>query len=169
MCSKCVLKHKKSIDAHHKKHHKKLLQLYHKVRTHKGCYKAGKFPTRVPRGVPKSRPSKPKGLNKTGSGLWDHITKAWHWVTGQAKKAGKYVKEEAVKHGKVLLEEGKKRATAHAKHLMSRGKEWAKKQADQAMARARSKAEGYIRLADNRIESVAKRVHNTVDKYTSGK
>ena len=169
MARRQVLAHGKRIHAHHKKAKKKLLKLYHRVRTHRGCYKAGGFPTKLARGVPKSKPSKPKNLNKKGAGLWHHITKAWNWLTGHAKKAAKHVAAQAKVHGKALLEEAKKRASAHASQLVSRGKDWAKKQANAALEKARQHAEGYIKQANDKVESVAKKVSDTVSGYTGAK
>ena len=169
MARRQVLAHAKRIHAHHKKGKQKLLKLYHRVRTHRGCYKAGKFPSKLPRGVPKSKPQKPKHLNKRGAGLWAHVTKAWNWLTGHAKKAAKHVAAQAKVHGQALLDEAKKRASAHASTLVSRGKAWAKKQASAAMDKARQHAEGYIKKASDKVESVAKKVDSTVSGYTGAK
>ena len=169
MARNCVGKHAKRIHAHHKKAKKRLLKLYHRVRTHRGCYKAGKFPTKLPRGAPKSKPTKPKHLNKKGAGIWHHITKAWNWLTGHAKKAAKHVATQAKIHGRALMEEAKKRASAHAATLVSRGKDWAKKQASAAMDKARQHAEGYIKKANDKVNSVANKVSSAVSGYTGAK
>jgi len=169
MATRQVHAHAKRIHAHHKKAKKRLLKLYHRVRTHRGCYKAGKFPTKLARGVPKSKPQKPRHLNPKGAGLWNHISKAWNWLTGHAKKAAKHVAAQAKVHGKALLDEAKQRAKTHASQLLSRGKDWAKKHATAALDRARSHAEGYIKQASDKVESVAKKVDSTVSRYSGAK
>ena len=162
--------HKKRLDAHHRRHKKRLLKVFHKIKSHPGCYKPGYKPKRGR--VPKSLPRKPSGLNRKGSGLWDHVKKAWHWVTGQAKKHGKSLYEEAKKHGKVagkaLLEEGKRRVTAYGKQALSRGTEWAKGQAKSVGQNMRNKVEGYVKKADQKIKSVADKVDSKLSKYTGG-
>ena len=67
-----VAHHLKRVKAHHKRHRKRLLQLYHKVRQHPGCYKDGYGPRRGAK-VPRSHPRRPRGLNKKGAGLWSAI------------------------------------------------------------------------------------------------
>ena len=162
--------HVKKLEAAHKRHKKHLLKLFHRVKSHPGCYKEGYKPSKG--GVPKSLPRKPKGLNRKGSGLWDHIKKAWHWVTGKAKKHGKELYKAGKKHaatvGKALLEEGKRRVTAYGQQALSRGKAWAEGQAHAVGQQLRNKVEGYVKQADNKIRSVAERVDKGVSKYTGG-
>ena len=162
--------HIRRLAAHHKRHKGRLLKLFHKVKSHPSCYKDGYKPKRGR--VPKSLPRKPTGLNSRGSGLWDHVKKAWHWVTGQAKKHGKSLyeagKKQAAITGKALLEEGKKRATAYGKKALAQGSAWAKGQAQAVGQNMRNKVEGYVKQADNRIRSVADRVEKGVSKYTGG-
>ena len=162
--------HHKRLEAAHKRHKKHLLKLFHRVKSHPSCYKEGYKPARG--GVPKSLPRKPKGLNRKGSGLWDHIKKAWHWVTGKAKKHGKELYKAGKKHaatvGKALLEEGKRRVTAYGHKALARGKDWAAGQAKAVGQNLRNKVEGYVKQADNKIRSVAERVDKGVSKYTGG-
>lgn len=162
--------HVKRLHAHHKRHKQRLLKLFHRVRSHPSCYKAGYIPKRGR--VPKSLPRKPSGLNQKGSGLWDHIKKAWHWVTGKAKKHGKAIYAEAKKHAKVhgqaLLAEGKKRAIAYGKQALSRGTEWAKGQAKSVGQNMRNKVEGYVKAADSKVRAVAAKVDASVSKRTGG-
>ena len=162
--------HHKRLEAHHKRHKKHLLKLFHKVKSHPSCYKDGYKPTKGR--VPKSLPRKPKGLNRKGSGLWDHVKKAWHWVTGKAKKHGKELYKVAKKHGakvgKALLEEGKRRGTAYAEKVLARGKQWAEGQAQAVGQNLRNSVEGYVKQADNKIKSVADRIDKGVSKYTGG-
>lgn len=162
--------HVKRLHAHHKRHRQRLLKLFHRVRSHPSCYKAGYIAKRGR--VPKSLPRKPSGLNRKGSGLWDHIKKAWHWVTGKAKKHGKAIYAEAKKHakvhGKALLDEGKRRATAYGKQALARGTEWAKGQAQAVGQNMRNKVEGYVKAADSRVKSVASTVDTKLSKYTGG-
>ena len=162
--------HIKRIRAHHKRHKAHLLKLFHRVRSHPSCYKAGYIAKRGR--VPKSLPRKPSGLNRKGSGLWDHIKKAWHWVTGHAKKHGKALMEEAKKqakiHGTALMEEGKRRAGAYAKKAMASGTAWAKGQASAVGDRMRNKVEGYVAAADRKVQSVASKVDSKLSKYTGG-
>ena len=165
-----VASHHKRLQAHHKRHKKHLLKLFHKVKSHPSCYKEGYKPAKGR--APKSLPRKPKGLNRRGSGLWDHIKKAWHWVTGKAKKHGKELYKVAKKHGakvgKALLDEGKRRGTAYAEKALSRGKAWAEGQAQAVGQNLRNRVEGYVKQADAKISSVAKRVDAGVSKYTGG-
>lgn len=162
--------HHKKLEAAHKRHKKQLLKLFHKVKSHPSCYKDGYKPSKGR--VPQSLPRKPKGLNRKGSGLWDHIKKAWHWVTGKAKKHGKELYKVAKKHGatvaKNLAAEAKRRGTAYAQKALSRGKAWAEGQAQAVGQNLRNRVEGYVKQADNKIRSVAERVDKGVSKYTGG-
>ena len=161
-----VAPHIRRIHAHHKRHKKKLLLLYHKIRTHPGCYKAGQSPYRGK--APKSHPRKPKGLNKKGSGLWDHVKKAWNWVTGH--KVVQDLKKEAIKHGKAaakeLGDEVTRRGKAYLGAQAKRGKQWLRDQGNAASARVRNKVEKHLSDASNKIEGVASRVNSAVSKYT---
>ena len=165
-----VASHHKRLQVHHKRHKKHLLKLFHKVKSHPSCYKEGYKPSKGR--APKSLPRKPKGLNRKGSGLWDHIKKAWHWVTGKAKKHGKELYKVAKKHGKVvaknLLDEGKRRATAYGEKALARGKAWAEGQAQAVGQNLRNRVEGYVKQADSKIRSVADKVDKGVSKYTGG-
>ena len=162
--------HVKKLEAAHKRHKKHLLKLFHRVKSHPGCYKDGYKPSKGR--VPQSLPRKPKGLNRKGSGLWDHIKKAWHWVTGKAKKHGKELYKVAKKHGKIvasnLAAEAKRRGTAYAEKALARGKAWAEGQAQAVGQKLRNRVEGYVKQADNKIRSVAERVDKGVSKYTGG-
>ena len=162
--------HVRRLQAHHKRHKGRLLKLFHKVKSHPGCYKPGYKPKRGR--VPKSLPRKPSGLNARGSGLWDQIKKAWHWVKGKAKKHGKDLYEQGKKQaaitGKALLAEGKRRASAYGKQIMAKGSDWAKGQVNQIGSNMRNKVEGYVKAADKKIQSVAQRVDKGVSKYTGG-
>ena len=164
-----VAHHLKRVKAHHKRHRKKLLQLYHKVRQHPGCYKAGYGPRRGAK-VPKSHPRRPRGLNKKGAGLWSGIKSAWNWLTGHGKRIAKDVGKEVVKHakvhGKALLEEGKKRAVSYGKAQIGRATEWAKGQAAAAEHRIRTKVEKHISDATGKVEAIASRVNKAASKYT---
>ena len=165
-----VASHHKRLQAHHKRHKKHLLKLFHKVKSHPSCYKEGYKPSKGR--APKSLPRKPKGLNRKGSGLWDHVKKAWHWVTGKAKKHGKELYKVAKKHGKVvaknLMDEGKRRGTAYAEKALARGKAWAEGQAQAVGQNLRNRVEGYVKQADNKIRAVADKVDKGVSKYTGG-
>ena len=162
--------HVKKLQVHHRRHRQRLLKLFHRVRSHPSCYKAGYVPKRGR--VPKSLPRKPSGLNRKGSGLWDHVKKAWNWITGKAKKHGKAIyaegKKHLKKHGKALLEEGKKRATAYGKQALARGTEWAKGQALAVGQNMRNKVEGYVKAADKKVQSAASRVDAAISKRTGG-
>jgi len=164
-----VAHHLKRVKAHHKRHRKRLLQLYHKVRQHPGCYKAGYGPKRGAK-VPRSHPQRPRGLNKKGAGLWSGIKSAWSWLTGHGKRIAKDVGKEVVKHakvhGKALLDEGKKRAISYGKAQLARGTQWAKGQAAAAEQRIRKKVEKHISDATNKVEAIASRVNKGVSKYT---
>ena len=164
-----VAHHIKRVKAHHKRHRKRLLQLYHKVRQHPGCYKAGYGPRRGAK-VPRSHPRRPRGLNKKGAGLWSGIKSAWSWLTGHGKKIAKDVGKEALKHakihGKALLEEGKKRAISYGKAQMGRATEWGKGQLAAAEHKIRTKVEKHISDATSKVESIANRVNKGVSKYT---
>ena len=161
--------HLRRVKAHHKRHKKKLLQLYHKVRQHPGCYKPGYGPRKGAR-VPKAHPRQPRGLNKKGAGLWSGIKSAWNWLTGHGKKIAKEVGKEAVKHakihGKALADEAVRRGKSYAKAQIARGSQWAKDQANAAASRARKKVEKHLSEASNKVESVARRVDSAVSKYT---
>ena len=161
-----VAPHIRRVHAHHKRHKKKLLGLYHKIRTHPGCYKPGHKPFRGK--IPKSHPRKPKGLNKKGSGLWDHVKKAWNWITGH--KVVKDLKKEAIKHGKKvasdLAAEASRRGKAYIGAQAARGKQWLKTQANAAGERVRKKVEKHLSDASNKVEQVASRVNSAVSKYT---
>ena len=161
--------HLRRVKAHHKRHKKKLLQLYHKVRQHPGCYKPGYGPKKGAR-VPKSHPRQPRGLNKKGAGLWSGIKSAWSWLTGHGKKIAKDVGAEVAKHakiqGKALLEEGKKRAISYGKAQMERGTQWAKDQASAAAGRMRTKVEKHLSDASSKVEGIASKVNSAVSKYT---
>ena len=162
--------HLRRIKKHHKRHKQHLLKLFHRVRTHPGCYKTGYTPSRGR--VPKSLPRKPAGLNKKGSGLWDSIKKGWAWITGHAKKhakaVGTEIKKQAAVHGKALLEEGKRRAGAYASQVGGQAKAWATAQATAAAAKARKHVEGYIAKGDAKVRSLAGKVNTSVSKYTGG-
>ena len=164
-----VKPHLKRVKAHHKRHKKKLLQLYHKVRQHPGCYKPGYGPKKGAR-VPKSQPRQPAGLNKKGAGLWSGIKHAWNWLTGHGKRIAKDVGKEVAKHakiqGKALLEEGKKRAISYGKAQLARGTQWAKDQANAAGNRMRKKVEKHLSDASNKVEAVASKVNSAVSKYS---
>ena len=161
-----VAPHIRRVHAHHKRHKKKLLGLYHKIRSHPGCYKPGYKPHRGK--APKSHPRKPKGLNKKGSGLWDHVKKAWNWITGH--KVVKDLKNEAIKHGKKvasdLAKEASRRGKAYIGAQAARGKQWLKTQANAAGERVRKKVEKHLSDASNKVEHVASRVNSAVSKYT---
>lgn len=160
--------HIKRINAHHKRHKAHLLKLFHRVRSHPGCYKPGYQPKRGR--VPKSLPRKPAGLNKRGSGFWDSIKRGWNWLTGHAKKhvkaVGREVKKQAVHHGKALAKEAGRRASAYASSAMAQGSAWAKQQAAAAGARARKHVEGYIAKGDAKVKSIASKINAGVSKYT---
>ena len=170
MARRAAAAHHKRLNAHHKRHKKRLLKVFHKIKSHPGCYKPGYKPKRGR--VPKSLPRKPSGLNQRGSGLWDHVKKAWHWVTGQAKKHGKALYAEGKKHakvaGKALLDEGKRRVTAYGKKALAQGSAWAKGQAQAVGQNMRNKVEGYVKRADDKIKSVADKVDSKLSKYTGG-
>ena len=159
--------HIRRVKAHHKRHKKRLLQLYHKVRQHPGCYRAGYGPRRGAK-VPKTHPRMPAGLNKKGAGLWTHIKKAWNWISGH--KVVQDMKKEAIKHGKQAVSDlgaevhrrGKEYLTAQS----ARGKQWLKDQANAASERVRKKVEKHLSDASNKVESVANRVNSAVSKYT---
>ena len=170
MARRAAAAHHKRLNALHKRHKKRLLKVFHKIKSHPGCYKPGYKPKRGR--VPKSLPRKPSGLNQRGSGLWDHVKKAWHWVTGQAKKHGKALYAEGKKHakvaGKALLDEGKRRVTAYGKKALAQGSAWAKGQAQAVGQNMRNKVEGYVKRADDKIKSVADKVDSKLSKYTGG-
>ncbi len=161
-----VAPHIRRIHGHHKRHKKKLLGLYHKIRSHPGCYKPGYRPYRG--AAPKSHPRKPKGLNKKGSGLWDHVKRAWNWISGH--KVVKDLKKEAIKHGKKvatdLANEASRRGKAYIGAQAARGKQWLKTQANAAGERVRKKVEKHLTEATNKVESVASRVNSAVSKYS---
>ena len=161
-----VAPHIRRIHAHHKRHKKKLLGLFHRVRTHPGCFKDGHKPYRG--SIPKSLPRKPKGLNKKGSGIWDHVKKAWNWVTGH--KVVQDLKKEAIKHGKKaakdLAAEASRRGKAYIGAQAARGKQWLQDQANAASARVRKKVEKHLSDVSNKVESVAGKVDRAVSKYT---
>ena len=161
-----VAHHLKRVKAHHKRHRKRLLQLYHKVRQHPGCYKPGYGPkkgARVPKSLPRARP---KGLNKKGAGFIDSIKSAWKWLTGHGKKiakdVGKEVAKHAKEHGKALLAEGKKRAISYGKAQIGRATEWGKGQLAAAEHKVRKKVEKHLSDASNKIEGVASRINKSV-------
>ena len=160
--------HIKRIRAHHKRHKAHLLKLFHRVRSHPGCYKPGYQPKRGR--VPKSLPRKPAGLNKRGSGFWDSIKKGWAWLTGHAKKhvkaVGHEIKKQATHHGKALAKEAGRRASAYASSAMAQGSAWAKRQAAAASERARKHVEGYIAKGDAKVKSLAAKINAGVSKYT---
>ncbi len=164
-----VKPHLRRVKAHHKRHKKKLLQLYHQVRQHPGCYKPGYAPRRGAK-VPKSQPRQPAGLNKKGAGLWSGIKSAWNWLTGHGKRIAKDVGKEAMKqakiHGSALLEEGKKRAISYGKAQLARGTQWAKDQATATGERVRKKVEKHLSDASNKVEAVANKVNSAVSKYS---
>ena len=164
-----VAPHIRRIKAHHKRHKKKLLGLYHKVWSHPGCYKPGYGPRRGKFGkAPRTHPRMPKGLNKKGAGLWNHIKKAWKWVTGH--KVVQHLKKEAIKHGKQaatqLAAEAKRRGKAYIGAQAARGKQWLKDQADAAATRVRKKVEGHLNEASKKVEAVANKVNSAVSGYT---
>ena len=164
-----VKPHLRRVRAHHKRHKKRLLALYHKVRQHPGCYQPGYGPKKGAR-VPKSHPRRPRGLNKKGAGLWSGIKSAWSWLTGHGKKIAKSVGQEALKHAKIhgqaLLDEGKKRATEYGKAQLARGTQWAKDQASAVAGRVRAKVEKHLSEASKKVEGVASRVNSAVSKYS---
>ena len=165
-----VAHHLKRVKGHHKRHRKRLLKLYHKVRQHPGCYKPGYGPKRrakVPKSLPRTRP---RGLNKKGAGFIDGIKSAWKWLTGHGKKiakdVGKEVAKHAAVHGKALMEEGKRRAVEYGKAQVGRVTEWGKGQLAAAEHKIRKKVEKHISDASNKVESIANRVNKGVSKYT---
>ena len=160
--------HIKRIQRHHKRHKKKLLTQFHRVRSHPSCYKPGYKPFKGK--APKSLPRQPKGLNKRGAGLWSSIKKGWHWLTGHVKKHTKDIRAEVAKHakevGKELLDEGKKRATAYGKSALNKTAAWGRRQGEALAAKGRAHAEHYIKKADAKINSIAAKVDSTVSRYT---
>jgi len=160
--------HIKRVHAHHRRHKQHLLRLFHRVRTHPGCYKAGHSAHRG--AMPKSLPKQPRGLNKRGAGLWSAIKRGWSWLTGHAKKHVHKIKKEAVKqvkkHGKVLWDEAKSRGSAYAKKQLGRAADWGHKQVQAVGAKARAHAEHYIKTADAKVNSIASRVDSAVSKYS---
>ena len=170
MTRKLVAAHHKRLQAHHKRHKKHLLKLFHKVKSHPACYKAEHKPTksRVPRSLPKN----PKGVNAKGSGLWDHVKKAWLWVTGKAKKHGKELYKVAKKHGTVvannLVSEAKRRARAYGEKALAKVKKWAEGQAAAVGQNLRNRVESYVKQADAKVRSVSDRIDKGLSKYTGG-
>ena len=160
--------HIKRLHAHHKKHKKQLLDLFHKVRSHPGMYQAGIRPKRQAK--PKSLPRQPRGLNKRGAGLWATIKKGWHWLTGNVKKHGKKIAKEVSKHakevGKQLLEEGKTRAKAYGKQMLDRGTAAAKRHMAATGERLRGHVESYISKAESKVNGIASKVDSAVSKIS---
>ena len=161
-----IAPHVRRVKAHHKRHKKKLLQLFHKVRSHPGCYKPGYHHHRGK--APKSLPRKPKGLNKRGSGLWSSIKSAWNWITGH--KVVKDMQKEVVNHakatGKALAKEYGGKATSYVKSQIDRGQNWARRQADAALHKVKTKADKHISDVSNRVEGVANKIDKYVSSYT---
>ena len=159
-----IAPHVRRVKAHHKRGKKKLLQLFHKIRRHPGCYKPGYHHHRGK--APKSLPRKPKGLNKRGSGFWDHVKHAWNWITGH--KVVKDMQKEVVKHAKEtggkLVKEYGDRAVSYGKSQMDRGEVWLRRQADAALHKVKSKADKHINDLGNKIEGTT----NKIDKFVSG-
>ena len=159
--------HVRRIKAHHKRHKKKLLALYHKVRQHPGCYRPGYKPKKGAR-VPKSVPRQPAGFNKKGAGLWTSIKSAWKWITGH--KVVQDMKKEVVGHAKkqasALAEEAKKRAIGYGKAQIDRGSAWLKRQGEAAAKRVRGKVEKHLSEAHNKVEGVANRIDKAVSSFT---
>jgi hypothetical protein len=159
--------HVKRVHAHHKKHKKRLLKLYHKIRQHPGAYKPGYGPKRGAK-LYKSHPRKPKGLNKRGSGLWDHVKKAWNWLTNHkvVKEMKKEVVNHAKKHGQAIAKEVKDRAVSYGKGQMDRGAEWLRRQGNAAAEKVRGKVEKHLSDASNKVEGVVGKVDKFVSHYT---
>ena len=161
-----IAPHVRRIRAHHKRHKKKLLKLFHKVRQHPGSYKPGVRPRRG--AVPKSLPRKPAGLNKRGAGLWSSIKSAWHWITNH--KVVKDMKKEVVTHAKkqasALAKEAKDRAVSYGKAQIDRGAAWAKRQGAAAASRVRGKVEKHLSDVTNKVEGVANKVDKAVSSWT---
>ena len=161
--------HVKRIQAHHKRHKQKLLRLFHKVRTHPGCYKPGHTPYRGAM-ARVSVPRKPKGLNKRGSGLWSALKKGWSTVKSHAVKHTKAIGREVLRQGKQLgrqvYNEAKGRAKAYGSRLASQAGAWGKRQLDAAGTKLRNHVEGYIARADAKVNSLARSVDSAVSSYT---
>ena len=160
--------HIRRLHAHHKKHKKKLLDQFHRVRSHPGFYQAGIRPKR--QGKPKSLPRQPRGLNKTGAGLWSSIKKGWHWLTGHVKKHGKAIAKEVGKHakqvGKELLAEGKTRAKAYGKQILERGTAAAKRHMAATGERIRGHVEGYVKKAESKVNGIASKVDSAMSRVS---
>ena len=158
--------HIRRIKAHHKRHKKRLLKLFHKVRSHPGCYQAGYRP-RAGR-APKSLPRQRAGLNKKGAGLWSGIKKAWNWITGHkvVQDMKKQVTDHAKKQAQALAEEAKNRAVGYAKAQVDRGSAWLKRQGAAAAEKVRGKVEGHLSNVSNKVEGIANRVDKVVSSFT---
>ena len=161
--------HLRRVKAHHKRHKKRLLGLFHKIRQHPGCYKAGYGPKRGAR-VPKTQPRMPRGLNKKGAGLWGKVKSGFSWLAAKGKKVAKDIGSEVVKHakaqGSAMLEEGKKQAYAYGRRQVARGQSWAKGQVDAAAGRVRTRVNRHLSEASNKIEALARHVDSGVSRYT---
>ncbi len=162
-----IAHHVKRINAHHRRHKKKLLKLFHKVRQHPGCYKPGYGPRKGAK-IPKSLPRKPAGLNKKGSGFWEHIKRGWKWITGQkiVKDMKKEVVTHAKKHGQALAKEVAARGSAYAKAQMDRLNVAVRKHGTAAAERLRGKVEGHLSDVSNKVEGISNKVDGFLSKYT---
>jgi len=161
-----IAPHVRRVRAHQKRHKKKLLQLFHKVRSHPGCYKAG---YRHHRGkAPKSLPRKPRGLNKRGSGFWDHVKRAWNWVTGHpvVKDMQKQVVNHVKETGKELAKEYGGQIKSYGKAMGTRGKVWIKRQADAALDGVKKTADKHIAQLTGKVEGAAGKIDKFVSHYT---
>ena len=161
-----IAPHVRRVRAHHKRGKKKLLKIFHKIRSHPGCYKAG---YRHHRGkAPKSLPRKPRGLNKRGSGFWDHVKHAWNWITGHpvVKDMQKQVVNHVKETGKELAKEYGGQLKSYGKAMGERGKVWVKKQADAAIDGVKKTADKHISNLTGKVEHAAGKVDKFVSGYT---
>lgn len=161
--------HLRRIKAHHKRHKKRLLGLFHKIRQHPGCYKPGYGPKRGMK-VPKSVPRMPRGLNKRGAGFWSAVKSGTSWLASKGKQAAKAVGSEVVKHakaqGRALYAEGKRAAIGYGRRQVTRAQNWGKAQVDAAGQRVRTTVTRHLNEAQRKIDGIASRVDAGVSGYT---
>ena len=140
----------------HKAHKQRVLQIFHKIRTNPGFFKPGFKASKA--AAPKSIPQAPKGLNRTGAGLWSSVKKGWSWI-----------KSKFHKHKGAVVVAAKKHGAAIGSRLYAAGKKVGAQVVNRAVKIAENNLEHYTKKAENKLQSLADRAEFKISQYDKPK
>ena len=140
----------------HKQHKQRVLQILHKIRTTPGFFKPGFQASKA--AAPKSIPQQPKGLNKTGAGLWSSVKKGWSWIKSKFHKHKGKVVDAAKKHGKAI-----------GSRLYAAGKKVGTQVVSRAVKIAENNVRHYTMKAEKKLQSLADRAEFKISQYDKPK